>query len=541
MDDYEFESVTRSPQSVSNPTEDRYNKFIEEQYVPGIAPQKPSTLGRVLSAVQGGVSGFYANTPNAIDPKETQRRQQSFLYGNYPERVEQLGNAASVLERSANQERQRRHDDILQEYYSGMNRERGENRTRLEQATVQAGKRQDEDDRRMREVEFAKVVQGSATSPGAIPQSNIPKVQSTIDIAPDLPGAPALSKSMERQISAEGEAPGYTKFSMRDGGGQIQQLAQPPVSATATRGTAYIEARIKAAKEALPFVIKAIDNLPNTSEEEKENFRLTATASAEGGTNPHNVVMAELADENRRNLFRFQYDKEMRSLKASTAFATGRASAQGSAGVGRPQLLEVPETGDPAMWFPSTGEVKVAPGGLSKPASPLSQGTQQQLSGLLTSTKKMANIEKNLKTGVYKTLGPVAGRITLAQASPSGLNNFGLTPTQIKMVVELKDALMDKSFGEGGKQLTPTEKEMFGWVEPLPNDTLESAIIKAANHLKTASMAIKSRWSTIDPKQRKRLGSYMEELKRAGVDTGDMAPTVPGGPSNKNDPMGILQ
>jgi len=228
MDDYEFESIppTASQSQVSQPAQDRYNQFISEQYIPGVAPPKPSTLGRILSAVQGGVSGWYDNTPSAIDPRETQRRQQAFLYGNYPERVEQLGNAASMLERSANQERQRRHDDILNDYYTGQNQERAYNRARLEESDKENRKLKAEDDRRMREKEYANVLQGSATSPGAILQSNVPR--SSLDIAPELPGAPELSKSLAYKVEAE--SPGYTRFTMRDGEGKVQQLAQPPIT-----------------------------------------------------------------------------------------------------------------------------------------------------------------------------------------------------------------------------------------------------------------------------------------------------------------------
>jgi hypothetical protein len=151
----------------------------------------------------------------------------------------------------------------------------------------------------------------------------------------------------------------------------------------------------------------------------------------------------------------------------------------------------------------------------------------------------MGTIQARLKSGEYRTLGPILGRITLAQARLGG--GAGMKETDKKSITALATALNRQAFEDGGKQLTQTELERFGWEAIEESDTMEMALIKAQNNIARIDGVIRSRLVSLDPKQRRRMGAYFQELKKVGVDVADLAPESVPTPPPPRKPTGAFE
>lgn len=132
----------------------------------------------------------------------------------------------------------------------------------------------------------------------------------------------------------------------------------------------------------------------------------------------------------------------------------------------------------PTTIYQPSGLPTVAgiPGLSTQAPPPVPDITQANLAGWKQSISQIDRIVPQLEAQ-KNTLGPLAGRVKLAEIGRLG--GMGATPQQISLAVQLRRLLMSQAFAEGGKQLTPTEKEEFVFINPTLSDTFEQAIEKA--------------------------------------------------------------
>lgn len=134
----------------------------------------------------------------------------------------------------------------------------------------------------------------------------------------------------------------------------------------------------------------------------------------------------------------------------------------------------VPRTLYTASGMPSVGGAS----GVSTTAPPtIPADVQNKFSSWKQSIDE---IEKDIIPGIEKQMamyGPVFGKG--AKFLADKLGGYGLTPDQEKIIVQMRETLMGRAFGEGGKQLTPTELGVFQGLLPTGEDTFSQAMVKA--------------------------------------------------------------
>lgn len=136
------------------------------------------------------------------------------------------------------------------------------------------------------------------------------------------------------------------------------------------------------------------------------------------------------------------------------------------------------------------------------PPPTVPDATQSSLAGW---TLAMQQIDRDIIPALQKAkgqggFGPLAGRVKLGEIEQMG--GMGATPQQIALAVDLRRLLMSQAFAEGGKQLTPTEKEEFIALNPALTDTLEQAMIKAQKARDFLRDRYLNRLQTMAPRQR---------------------------------------
>lgn len=150
---------------------------------------------------------------------------------------------------------------------------------------------------------------------------------------------------------------------------------------------------------------------------------------------------------------------------------------EGNTPVLRPRSVAAGKPTPTTIYQPSGLPTVAGIPGLSTQAPPpVPDITQASLAGWKQSISQIDQIMPLLKQA-EDTLGPLAGRIKLAEVEKLG--GMGATPEQIELATRLRRLLMSQAFAEGGKQLTPTEKEEFIAVNPHMTDTLRQAMINA--------------------------------------------------------------
>ena len=137
-------------------------------------------------------------------------------------------------------------------------------------------------------------------------------------------------------------------------------------------------------------------------------------------------------------------------------------------------FLPAPRTIYNTEGMPNVGGME----GFSTSAPPtIDAATQQQLGAWKNNidqieTKIIPRIEEQIAF-----LGPAFGRG--AKFLANNLGGYGLSTEQEATLIELRRQLMSEAFGEGGKQLTPTELGVFEGLLPNQNDTWSQAMLKA--------------------------------------------------------------
>jgi hypothetical protein len=161
--------------------------------------------------------------------------------------------------------------------------------------------------------------------------------------------------------------------------------------------------------------------------------------------------------------------------------------------------MEAPRTVYDAQGNPTTGGMPVS---LTPPPS-IPEGTQTSLTGWKLAIDQ---IDKDIIPQIQKmkeSLGPLTGRITLAEITKLG--GLGASKEQIQLATDMRRLLMSQAFAEGGKQLTPTEKEEFVALNPALTDTFDQAMIKAQRARDYLDRRYKTRLEVMPARQRGQL------------------------------------
>lgn len=176
--------------------------------------------------------------------------------------------------------------------------------------------------------------------------------------------------------------------------------------------------------------------------------------------------------------------------------------------------------------MPTTGGQQ---GVSTTPPPPPSDATQTQIAGFKTSVNVLNSVKRLLDNPSYATLGPIAGKIKLAEINKLG--GTGATPQQIELATKLKRLIATQAFADAGKSLSEHEKELFTAVNPSLDDTLETAIVKTRESLDFINQRFRDRISVMPERQRKLLG----------VDENTLVPPVANAPIPGNGPITLDQ
>lgn len=132
-----------------------------------------------------------------------------------------------------------------------------------------------------------------------------------------------------------------------------------------------------------------------------------------------------------------------------------------------------PRTAFDLSGMPTTG----GDVGISLTAPPtVPEATQADIQSTRQAVQELDTIIPELQ-GYQGRLGPLLGRVTLAEIN--SLGGMGASTEEIALAQRLRRLLMTQAFENGGKQLTPTEKEEFIALNPALTDTFPQAITKA--------------------------------------------------------------
>ena len=160
-----------------------------------------------------------------------------------------------------------------------------------------------------------------------------------------------------------------------------------------------------------------------------------------------------------------------------------RANASRAGFIGHPKPVYGGPTGRDLLGF-------VAPNGAFTPApvnpatglpyqtTPdpnIAQGSRTEIAARDSVLGLIDDVDNRVK-GIESTLGPVMG--TLLKVQMKYLGGYGTTPQEQEAATALATLLSERSFAEGGKNLTGTEKEMLSSQLPAPTDTVEQALSK---------------------------------------------------------------
>lgn len=173
---------------------------------------------------------------------------------------------------------------------------------------------------------------------------------------------------------------------------------------------------------------------------------------------------------------------------------------------------------------PTTGG---APGVSLTPPPGISDTTQQSIAGMKDALSQFSNVQQMLSEPKFATLGPLMGRVKLAEINKLG--GMGATPDELRLATTLQRLLSSQAFAEGGKQLTSTELEQFKLITPSFNDTVASATIKTREAIKFLNQKMQNRISVMPVRQRNQLNPTITPPPTGSTNSPTSAPSGSGG------------
>lgn len=160
-----------------------------------------------------------------------------------------------------------------------------------------------------------------------------------------------------------------------------------------------------------------------------------------------------------------------------------------------------PRTTYDLSGMPSTGGQT----GMSMGAPPtVSDATQAEIAGTRQAVTDIDQIIPQI-VSMEETFGPLAGRVTLAEVERLG--GMGATKDQQELAIDLRRLVMTQAFENGGKQLTPTEKEEFLLLLPKLSDQLDLAMTKAVAAREYLANKYQNRLDVMPVRQRGQLNA----------------------------------
>jgi hypothetical protein len=135
--------------------------------------------------------------------------------------------------------------------------------------------------------------------------------------------------------------------------------------------------------------------------------------------------------------------------------------------------------------------------GVTPPPS-LDATTMDRVTGYVTALDLFKPVSKQIMAA--KSMGPVAGRITLAEVEKLG--GLGASSEDIKLAMALRRLVTEQAFANGGKQLTITERDEFVKLNPSLSDTVETALIKTQQSIDYLKMKLGNTIKVLPERQR---------------------------------------
>lgn len=168
---------------------------------------------------------------------------------------------------------------------------------------------------------------------------------------------------------------------------------------------------------------------------------------------------------------------------------------------GSMQFVQIfdPKSGLPQNYWVDTVKQTITPaipGGRTEPREIAGQ-SQTVIQGADTSLPVLKELENDLKT---LDTGPLRGRA--AAISLSALGGAGLSKEEVAIRSKLGRLTADQIFGEGGKQLTETEKAMIQPYVVNQTDTVQTALAKIPELRKRIERIRNTRFNMMNPRTR---------------------------------------
>jgi hypothetical protein len=165
-----------------------------------------------------------------------------------------------------------------------------------------------------------------------------------------------------------------------------------------------------------------------------------------------------------------------------------KRSAQAASQRGIPggtQMIQLP-SGQITPYFPEIGAYRdpttgalisgAPPAGTVLASTKLGETAQTTLAGFKTDIENLQQVSSKIKE-TESLFGPVVGRFK--NVAVNKLGGVGASEEERELSVRMRALVRDKAFSEGGKQLTPTEKEEWTATYPRESNTVGQALINA--------------------------------------------------------------
>lgn len=203
----------------------------------------------------------------------------------------------------------------------------------------------------------------------------------------------------------------------------------------------------------------------------------------------------------------------------------------------RIQALNRPEPGQyVAMQTPDgkvifynakTGTLKEGPEGATRAGLVLPDTTQKDLTFRKTSLQSLEKVTAQIKAlQSDTTFGPIYGRVK--NVAIEKLGGAGASPEEQELAIRMRALVRDQAFAEGGKQLTPTEKEEFTATLPRLTDTVQLALIKAEAAREILARAARNRVLALSGQQRTLVDPELKAMLGVDQEYEDLGEIAPG-------------
>jgi hypothetical protein len=118
------------------------------------------------------------------------------------------------------------------------------------------------------------------------------------------------------------------------------------------------------------------------------------------------------------------------------------------------------------------------------------------------------DVQKTAQTIAAK-LGPVAGRITLAQLSQAG--GYGLTPQEVQALINIRTLVKTETFSRAGMAVAKHEGALAQGNVPMESDLLSVVLQKAGNLVRISERDLQRRVGLLSPYAQRQIRAQLEQ------------------------------